>query len=338
MPQQASQFIHLSDAEKNELILRTSSNLGISPILIEKDFWVSWLLNTIFGDEISKNITFKGGTSLSKCYSLISRFSEDIDLTIDRKLFADSTNEESLSGKAFQRSIESVDMEANKFVQEIFRPWLENTLGEFLVGLKWELQSQDQELKNLRFYYPSTQKRSDNPYINQSVLIEFGVRGRIEPFETKFVSSYVDQQFSGLLHSNRNNIRTLSPLRTFWEKATLLHAENNRPRDKTHGDRLSRHYYDIYQLIKGGISEQALQELPLLYDVIDHKRKYFRVAWAKYEEAVPKTILLTPHKDLSSLLETDYKQMQGMLFGEAPGFSDIIKSISSFENELRQLA
>ncbi|MBP6986009.1 MAG: nucleotidyl transferase AbiEii/AbiGii toxin family protein [Alphaproteobacteria bacterium] len=120
------QFIKLSQPEKNELIVRASSKLHISPVLVEKDFWVSWLLNKIFQHEISKDITFKGGTSLSKCYGIISRFSEDIDLTIDRKIFNNPENEGSLSNKGLQRLIESNDKHASDFVNQIFKPILES--------------------------------------------------------------------------------------------------------------------------------------------------------------------------------------------------------------------
>src|SRR3990167_1748670 len=127
------------------------------------------------------------------------------------------------------------------------------------------------EPKNLRFLYPSIIKTFDNPYVKQSVLLEFGVRGEISPFETKTVTSFIDGVMKDILVGENAPIRTLSPVRTFWEKITLLHGENNRPQEKLFGDRLSRHYYDVHQLVKKGISENALTDLTLLLDVIEHK-------------------------------------------------------------------
>jgi len=334
MQQPTRPFIELSPDEQNELILRTAAELKISPILIEKDFWVSWLLNKIFSLQIAKDITFKGGTSLSKCYSIISRFSEDIDLTIDRNLFLEDTNETVLSGKGFQRLIKETDLEGSVFVNDIFKPKLEESIGSTLKGKSWSLTRDEYEHKNLRFFYPSTQKQAENDYVRQSILIEFGVRGDITPSEDNYVSSYIEQSFSELLSREQAPIRTLSPIRTFWEKITLIHSENNRPNDKALGDRLSRHYYDTYQLIHEGISKKALQDMSLLHDVIRHKRKYFKSAWATYETAVPPTLSVYPNDNLKQKLQEDYKQMSGMLFGDPPSFDEILESLKKFQNDL----
>lgn len=334
MQQQASPFVELSPDEQNDLILRTAAKLNIAPILIEKDFWVSWLLNKIFSLQIAKDITFKGGTSLSKCYSIISRFSEDIDLTIDRNLFVGDTSDTGLSGKGFQRLIKETDLEGSVFVNDVFKPKLEESIGLILKENSWSITRDENEHKNLRFFYPSSQKQDENDYVRQSILIEFGVRGDITPSEDNYVSSYIEQSFSGLLYLEQAPIRTLSPIRTFWEKITLIHSENNRPKDKQFGDRLSRHYYDIYQLIHKGIGQKALKDISLLHDVIRHKSKYFKSAWANYETAVPPTLSIYPNDLLKQKLQEDYRQMRGMLFGNPPSFDEILEAIEKFQNEL----
>jgi hypothetical protein len=331
------QFIKLSQPEKNELIIRASSKLHISPVLVEKDFWVSWLLNKIFQHEISKDIIFKGGTSLSKCYGIISRFSEDIDLTIDRKIFNNPENEESLSNKGLQRLIESNDKHASDFVNQTFKPILESIFTLELGEVGWKITPDEDEPKNLRFHYPSGIRTTDDPYVKQSVLIELGVRGEINPHEIKAVISYMEKAFADLLDPETSDIRTLSPLRTFWEKVTLLHAENHRPIEKSFGDRLSRHYYDLYQMIKDGVADRAISNLSLLYDVIDHKKKYFRAGWAQYETAVPGTLSITPNSYLQGILEKDYAQMQHMLFDEIPEFHVIIESLQRFEDRINDV-
>ena len=150
------------------------------------------------------------------------------------------------------------------------------------------------------------------------------------------MTSYVDPLFSDILDYDVVQIRTLSPVRTFWEKITLLHAENNRPRDKVFRDRLSRHYYDVYRLVKSGVADLAVENLPLLYDVIEHKKRYFRARWAKYEDAVPGTMKIYPHNALRERLIDDYKQMQHMLFGEIPSFDKIITVIKDLENRINR--
>jgi len=332
------QFISLSQPEKNELIIRASSKLHISPVLVEKDFWVSWLLNKIFQHEISKDITFKGGTSLSKCYGIISRFSEDIDLTIDRKIFNNPENEKSLSNKGLQRLIESNDKHASDFVNQTFKPTLEGIFTIELGKVGWKITPDEDEPKNLRFYYPSGITTTNDPYVKQSILIELGVRGEINPHETKTVISYMENAFADILEPEIAEIRTLSPVRTFWEKITLIHAENHRPREKSFGDRLSRHYYDLHLLIKDGIANKAVSNLALLSDVIDHKKKYFRAGWAQYETAIPGTLSIVPNPYLQEVLEKDYAQMQHMLFGDKPEFQTIIESLKGFEETVNNLA
>lgn len=114
----------------------------------------------------------------------------------------------------------------------------------------------------------------------------------------------------------------------------MIHAENNRPAEKILGDRLSRHYYDIHQLIKNGVADSAFKDLSLLHAVIDHKKKYFRSGWAKYEEAFPGSLHITPHAALHENLTSDYKEMEQMIFGDIPTFSDIIESIKYKINKI----
>lgn len=331
-------FINLNAAEKNELMLRASSHLNIAPVLVEKDFWVSWLLNKIFQQEVSKDITFKGGTSLSKCFGIISRFSEDLDLTLNRKIFHEELEEQELSGKALERLIDSNDRLASDYVAHTFKPILEKAIQSDLGEKGWQITPDETEPKNLRFFYPSIIKTFDNPYVKQSVLLEIGVRGGITPFETTTVKSFIDDLMKDILIGESAAIRTLSPVRTFWEKITLLHAENNRPKEKAFGDRLSRHYYDIHQLVQKGVAENALNDLSLLNDVIEHKKKYFRAGWAKYEEAMPGTLAIYPHEDLRELLDEDYRKMEQMIFGSIPSFAEILETIREFEEKVNKRA
>jgi hypothetical protein len=327
-------FTQLTKAEKNDLLLRASSRLNISPILLEKDFWVSWLLNKIFQDGLSKDITFKGGTSLSKCYGIISRFSEDIDLTIDRKIFNEAVNEKELSNKGLKKLIESNDHDASDFVNQQFKPMLEKSIKSEIGEAGWEILPDADESKNLRFFYPSAIEIIPNSYVKQSILIELGARGEINPYEMKAVTSYTESLFPEILEIDQADIRTLSPVRTFWEKVTLLHAENHRPKDKIQGDRLSRHYYDVHQLITAGVSDVAIGNIDLLLDVIDHKKKYFRSAWAQYETAIPETIKIVPHSALQKMLSDDYGQMESMIFGEIPSFQTILDTLQNFEKKV----
>jgi Nucleotidyl transferase AbiEii toxin, Type IV TA system len=160
----------------------------------------------------------------------------------------------------------------------------------------------------------------------------------VYPCESKTVLSYVEAQFKDILASDQALIKTLKPVRTFWEKITLLHAENHRHEGKEHGERLSRHYYDVYQMIGGGISKDAVKNLNILYDVIENKTRYFKSLWARYEEAVPRKLIIFPNHRLLPHLEMDYKNMNGMIFGKIPSFADILHSIKEFETDFNRLS
>lgn len=331
-------FIDLTAPEKNELFIRTSALMGISPTLLEKDFWVSWILTKIFQLSFSNHLVFKGGTSLSKCYGLIQRFSEDCDITIDKTLFSESMDDPLLSGKQFQRLLELADKRAIDFIQQTFMTSLSKSIAESLpTESKWQLLPDEFEPKNLRFYYPVATPTHEHAYIKQSVLIELGIRGDVSPCEEKKALSYVESKFLDLLDYEQAPIRTLLPIRTFWEKITLLHAENNRPASKDIGDRLSRHYYDIYQLIQAHIDDDALNNLDLLHDVIANKKKYFRAAWANYDTAIPGQLTIYPHEKLLKELEHDYKNMRLMIFGTVPSFNEILDSILTFQTKINNI-
>jgi hypothetical protein len=251
--------------------------LGISPLLLEKDFWVSWLLNVLFNTSFAENIIFKGGTSLSKSYGIIKRFSEDIDITIDTSIFPHQQLNEPLSGKKLQRLLDENNKAALQYIDDIFKPTLEVEILKVLKDPKiWNLKKEESDPKNIRFFYPSVFNK-ENHYVKKSILLEVGVKGRVSPFEITQVVSYVEKSFENILQKpTPAKIRTLVPVRTFWEKITLMHAENHRPIAKLSGDRLSRHYYDVHQLIQNGYGDQALNAIDLLIDVIDNKKTNFR--------------------------------------------------------------
>ncbi|MBX3487145.1 MAG: nucleotidyl transferase AbiEii/AbiGii toxin family protein [Candidatus Paracaedibacteraceae bacterium] len=331
-------YIELSNDEKRELLNRTSDKKQISQLLIEKDFWVTWLLARVFELDLAQHLTFKGGTSLSKCYGLIHRFSEDCDITIDKSLFSGNVDENSLSGKKFNKRLESNDEQAIHFVHHILKPALEQSIGNHFSDIyQWEITIDEKEPKNLRFIYPSVITLEDSPYIKKSVLLEMGVRGDIYPSETRPISSYIEDTFGDILEKQETTLRVLSPIRTFWEKTTILQAENNRPQEKQFGDRLSRHYYDIYQMIEAGIHQQAIKNIDLLDSIIANKKQYFRTSWAKYEEAIPGSFKLYPNNHLLNYLREDYHSMAMMVFGDTPSFDVILGSIQKLEIELNSI-
>jgi predicted nucleotidyltransferase component of viral defense system len=336
-------FLSLSEEERLSLMMDAAGAMGISPLLIEKDFWVCWVLRHLFSLEIREDLVFKGGTSLSKTFSIIQRMSEDIDVTIDKRKLGYDPEQIKTSSKT-TRHLEVLEKRAKEYIEKhildkLKAAFLKTPLST-VKQMRWKLETDLDNSFNVRFYYPSLIQLPGSDYFRQSVLIEFGMRGEMEPHEMREVTSYI-QEFVGAhkLYEPIIGIKVLSPARTFFEKLTLIHAENHRPQGKEIPDRLSRHYYDIFQLIEKGIADQTIHksEISLLYDVIHHKTVFFRSSWASYATAVPETISLYPNETLKEALKKDYKMTQQMIFGKPPAFDDIMEKIKVLEMQLRHM-
>ena len=183
------------------------------------------------------------------------------------------------------------------------------------------------------FSYPPLRDDLDG-YVNPTVRFEFGARGVHLPAEKKQISPYVYQAFPDLMAKGEIDVKVLGIERTFWEKATILHMLYHRNPDKPLSDRMSRHYYDLAQLIKHHAKVRALDGLDLLEQVAHHKSVFFKAAWANYDQAKPGSLRLMPDKALTSALRRDYTGMKEMIIGDAPSFDDILNAINAFEAEV----
>jgi len=168
------------------------------------------------------------------------------------------------------------------------------------------------------------------------VKIEMGARADHWPCETKTITPYVAEAFPQGFREASCAVRVLSVERTFWEKATILHAEFHRPPDKAIPDRFSRHYCDFYDLIRKGVSKSATAKLELLARVAEHKALFFKSSWARYGEAVNGTLRVAPPEHRLKALREDYAKMQQMFFGEPPDFGRMIDTLKQWEAEFNQ--
>jgi hypothetical protein len=309
-------------------------------IIIEKDFWVCWVLNQIFSNSIlSPHVTFKGGTSLSKCYNFIDRFSEDIDLTLSKQYInitadndpatAKSNNQRSSRLEALTKKvINKINNDVKPLLTEEFR----KNIATYFDDTEWQLETDKNDEQSLIFHYPTCfEKRSDG-YIQSSIKLEFGARGDINPCETKSVTTYVQQLLPELFDSPTEiKVTALTAKRTYWEKITLLHAEYHRDPKKPLPGRLFRHYYDIVMLDKSNLTHAALQEPTLLNDVVRNKVIYFPSKWANYDEANIGTLKIYPKEVFIEQLKQDHRNMTEMFFGAAPDFNDTLSAIQNIE-------
>jgi len=346
-------FVTLPEEDKIEALEGAATKQNLLPIIVEKDFWVCWTLKQIFEHEqLAQHLTFKGGTSLSKAYRLIERFSEDVDLTISRNApyLAESADpmEVGISGKERQRRINALKGNARRFVAELALPILQKSFAEKLPdGWKLALDADDSDHQTILFSYPRLMNygmgyglggygigrfgEGETGYIKPFVRLEFGARGDIEPSENKTVSSYVAEAFPQLFDAPHCAVHVLTAERTFWEKVTILHALYHR---STLRDRMSRHYYDTFIMAQKGIADAALRDLTLLEKVVRNKSLMFADSKASYDTAVIGSLRLMPQEEMLPELKQDYVAMQKMFIGEVPEFESIMSELAKLEERI----
>jgi hypothetical protein len=331
--------IHLLPQGERELFFRAAIDIKDMPFeIIEKDYWVVWVLKGLFSlEKMKPYLTFKGGTFLSKVYGLIDRFSEDIDLSIEREFFGfgEPHNPENAPSKKKQNTIiDNLSKACSHYVQTEMLASLKETFTAKLGTTDgWQIFSdpEDSDGQSLLFEYPSNTSKTG--YIRPLVKIEIGARSEHWPVSEHKIKSYIKEALKEKLHESEIVIRVLNAERTFWEKATILHQYAHLPEDKKLPPRISRHYYDFFRLINSEIKKKALLETTLLERVATHKSIYFASSWASYGTARKKTLKLLPSVRISKELERDYTLMKAMFFREVPNWEFILNTIEQFENE-----
>lgn len=328
-----------------EAFVEAAARMGLEPIIVEKDFWVCWTLKRLFSLPASMpGLIFKGGTSLSKVYGVIERFSEDIDLSLDRKDlgFTDERDpgHEGLSSNKRQALLDQLSEVVGDFVSGDLKRQLESMFASALVDEPFRISVDIDNSQTLLFEYPPSLTVSDNAagYIQPLVRMEFGARSDHLPAARRAVRPYVDEMISGLLEEPTFELKVLAAERTFWEKATILHGLYHKSPDKPLGDRMSRHYYDLAKLAQSDIRTAALANLALLEAVAIHKSIFFKAAWARYDTARAGSLRLVPQGDLSAALRADYVKMSEMFFEAPMPFDDILEVIGQLESEINSLA
>jgi len=336
-------FVSLDAKDKRAYFEVSAANLNIMPQLVEKDFWVCWILKVLFSlPEIGTHLTFKGGTSLSKCYNVIKRFSEDIDISIERSFLSKTKPIEpgkDKSSKENQRRLKELQEVCKAKIDEVIVPGLKQAIAVTLPNKKeWHLavDKDAPDGQTVLFTFPHAMMSTVESYVKSSVKIEFGARADHWPVEIATIVPYI-VNVPGERMVEGFSVRVLAAERTFWEKATILHMIYHRPPEKHVPPRMSRHYYDVYAMADSPIYKKALKHISLLKDVAEHKALFFRDTKAHYEEATPAGLRLLPRGDQMNTLKNDYRQMQQMFFEEPPAFEQIIEKLGVLEKEINRV-
>lgn len=318
--------------DRAELFQIVSNEMGIPAVIVEKDFWVCYILDFLFNRSVFKtHLIFKGGTSLSKCYQIINRFSEDIDLILDWGEIGYSNNEPWMErGNTKQeRFKEETIKRTNTYLSEVFTPNIQIALSSEL-GYQLNVYPAKEE-ETVIIVYPKQFKSTATLDV---IRLEVGPLAEWTPSENIKIQSYLAEYRPGLIQKPQFSVNTIRPERTFWEKATILHQEANRPPDKLIPSRYSRHYYDMYQLGHSFVKRIALENIPLLSKVIAFKEKFYRIPWSCLSEAVPGSFRLIPPAFRMKELKSDYTSMEQMLMGNYPSLDEIFQYLQELETEI----
>lgn len=336
-------FAQSSVADRRLAFEQAAAARQLSPQILEKDFWVCWTLKRLFAlPTIGEHLIFKGGTSLSKIFKVIERFSEDIDVSMDRGFLGfggDNEPEAGGSNKEKQRRIDALRVACQQKITNELQPALDAIIkSKVCSGEKWSLRADatDPDGQTLLFAYPSAWPVAGAAYVRQTVKIEMGARADHWPCEAKTITPYVVEGFPGAFKEPICTVKVLSVERTFWEKATILHAEFHRPAGKAIPERFSRHYCDFYELIRKGVAKSAVERLELLGRVAQHKSLFFKSSWAKYGEAAKGTLKIHPPGERIGALNDDYARMQEMFFGQPPDFTAMMTTLRMWEEEFNR--
>jgi Nucleotidyl transferase AbiEii toxin, Type IV TA system len=325
----------VSAQERRDLFSDVADKLGIRPTVIEKDFWVCLVLKILFTESpFKEQLVFKGGTSLSKVFKLIDRFSEDIDLVLDSKVLGDGQDlAKRLDSKSQQDKFnKEINRRAGVFIAENICPQLNDLFQQAKIDLKAQVDQNDPQVVNIT--YPAAFSET---YIRPVVRLEIGPLASWVPSAAHTVKPYAFDVHPELFDNPDCPVIAIAAERTFWEKATILHQEAHRP--GLIPSRHSRHYYDLYKLALSPIRDRALTEIPLLQAVVEFKARFYPSAWARYDLAKPGSFRLLPTTDKQiSRLEEDYLEMQMMLFGEPPSFSSILTELRDLESQINAIA
>jgi len=326
----------LSEQDKRILFRNTAQKTGLNEAIVEKDFWVCIMLDYLFHRCQWKDaFTFKGGTSLSKCYGLIKRFSEDIDLILDWRVLGYGINEpwEARSNTKQDHFNKEANARAERWLAEILLPTLRTDWAEILgTAPKFFIESDDPQ--TICFRYPCIYQTDS---ILQILRLEIGALAAWTPAVEKSVRPYAAEHYPKAFEQAETTILTAAAERTFWEKVTILHHEANRPAQLAMPMRYSRHYYDLFCIAHSVNKQTAFDDLSLLQKVVEFKMKFYPRSWAQYEAAKPGSLRLCPPIERFDALRKDYEVMQGMMFGASPSFQELMDYIKQLENELNNL-
>lgn len=339
-------FLDLPKDSRRLACVQAEERLGLQAASVEKDLWVCWTLRELGRlPELGSHLTFKGGTSLSKGWKLIERFSEDIDLVVDREPLGfggDASPEHAPSKSQRKRLLKDLVDASRQWVQARLQPALAERIAAHVGPLGSCSLSVDPDAADgqcLLFQYPGVFREAEAGYVRPVVKIELGARSDDWPSESRHLVPYLAEAMPEVAPAAGFSFRTLAAERTFWEKAMLLHEETFRTADKPHKLRMARHYYDLWCLITQGVADRAAGERALFERVAEHREVFFNWSWMDYDTLRAGSLRLLPHAAQAPSWRRDYQAMSStMFFGAVPTFDEVLRVVGDFERRFNASA
>lgn len=325
--------------DRLDLFLATANRLGTPIGNVEKDFWVCWTLNALYHERpaAGPRLLFKGGTSLSKAYGLIERFSEDIDVTVFRDDLDEAVSLEDLEALSNKKRRARLDA-----IRDACRTYIAGPLYEFLGaqiadatsgGGRVEIDQADPDGQTLLLWYPEVEPR-DGAYVRPTVRIESGAKSALDPNQPVRITPYIADDAPDL-NLSIANVTTIEAGRTFWDKVVIAHGlrrwYERRGILRQAGQRVSRHYYDLHCLLLSEVGRAALAQPTLGIDCVRHARMFFDRPDYDLASAAPGSFAIAPIDGMIEALTRDYDNTKAMIFGGPPDFADILASVGEIE-------
>ena len=330
------EFLKLPEQQKLEIIEQVRNKIGLNEIAIEKDIWVTAVLRALFSLPYAEHISFKGGTSLSKCYDLINRFSEDIDIAINREFlgFSGTLSKTQISDRlrrtacSFVREKLQFDIE-----KELKNQGVDADLFSVSVNIT-PISTTDPEIIEVRYQslFP------ENNYIKPIVKLEVSGRSMNEPLRKVALQSFIDESYPDKAFAEKPfEVNAVVPERTFLEKICLLHEEFAKSQELMRSERMSRHLYDLERMLDAGIAEKALNDKDLFKQIVEHRRVFMGLKDFDYNTLLPSTISIIPPKNAIGQWQKDYETMrETMIYGESLPFNKLMAKIEELNKKINQ--
>lgn len=330
-------YFQLSTQQQQIVLTQAANKTGLPVQAVEKDLWVTVVLQMVFSLPVAKHLVFKGGTSLSKVWKVIHRFSEDIDLAIDPSIWG---FEGDLTKKQIKRLRKASSIFVkNEFCHQLRTEVLANGMGNWLQVEAEPDGEGDSTYPEPRMIHIRYRSLFDDglPYLHSEVKLEVSARSLLEPTAEAVVKSIMEEQLPVSTTIKELAIPTALAEKTFLEKSFLLHELFSSPLQRE-AKRKSRHLYDLAQMMNTDIAARAIANNELWNTIHHHRELFTSMRGVDYTPDIRKRICLLPPNDVIDYWRSDYKDMQSsMIYGEKPMFEELLRKIEELENKFHTL-